>query len=94
MNDTLWRHPRLRSMEDLQPAPASDRVMINRPSSDAERLNELKREIAIDAYEVDASEIADAILRKLRLVKSVRLALAGIEADRIPRPSREDPPIP
>ena len=67
--------------------------MIERPSSDAERLNELKREIAIDAYEVEASEIAEAILRKLRLVRYARLALAGSEADRSPRRRRGTPPI-
>ena len=67
--------------------------MTERPSSDAERLNELKRKIAIHSYDVDASEIAEAILRKLLLVRSARLVLAGIEADRIQRPGGEDPPI-
>jgi len=67
--------------------------MIERPLSDAERLNELKREIAIDGYEVEASEIAEAILRKLRLVRYARLALTGSEADRSPRPRGEDPPL-
>ncbi len=64
---------------------------MGRVSTDAERLNELKREIAIHAYEVDASEVAGAILSKLRLVRSVRLALAGAEAGRTPRPDSEDP---
>lgn len=67
--------------------------MMGRVSRDAERLNELKRDIAINAYEVDASEIAEAILRKLRLVRSARLALAGAEADRIPALRPEDPRI-
>ncbi len=49
------------------------------------RLNELKREVALNRYEVDAGAVADAILAKLRLVKSGRLALAGTEADRSPR---------
>ena len=65
--------------------------MTERPASDAERLNELKREIAIDAYQVEAGEIAEAIVRKLRLIRSARLALAGVEADRSPQRSREDP---
>lgn len=65
--------------------------MIEEVPSDPERLNELKRDIAIHAYEVDASEIAEAILRKLRLVRSARLALAGAEADRTPQPDPEDP---
>lgn len=62
-----------------------------RVSRDAERLGELKREIAIDAYEVDPKEIAEAMLRKLRLVRSARLALAGGDDDRTPRPG---PPAP
>ncbi len=64
--------------------------MTERPSSDPERLNELKREIAIHAYEVEASAIAEAILRKLRLVRYARLALNGSEADRTPQPNRGD----
>ena len=67
--------------------------MSERPPSDAERLNELKREIAINSYDVDASEIAEAILRKLRLVRSARLALAGAEADRSPRRRGAEPPV-
>lgn len=65
--------------------------MIGKVSKDAERLIELKREIAIDAYEVDAGAIAEAILRRLALVKSARLALAGTAVDRIPRPQPENP---
>lgn len=65
--------------------------MTARASKDAERLNELKRDIALHAYEVDSSEIAEAILSKLRLVRSARLALAGVEAGRIPRPDSESP---
>ena len=42
----------------------------------------MKREIALNQYQVDAEAVADAILSKLRLVKRARLAL--IEADRSP----------
>ena len=40
-----------------------------------ERLKTLKRDIATNQYEVDAGAVADAILHKLRLVRSGRLAL-------------------
>jgi hypothetical protein len=49
-----------------------------------ERLKTLKRDIALNQYEVDAGAVADAILNKLRLVKRGRLALAG-ETDRTRR---------
>ena len=51
-----------------------------------ERVKELKREIAINHYEVDAGAVADAILAKLLMVKRCRDAIAG-EADQTPRPS-------
>ena len=38
-------------------------------SESRRRLNELKREIALDRYEVDAGAVADAILTKLLLVR-------------------------
>ncbi len=47
-------------------------------------MNELKRDIALNRYDVDADAVADAILSKLRLVRRGRLALAGGEAGRIP----------
>ena len=65
--------------------------MIGRVSRQAERLNELKRDISIHTYEVDAVEIAEAILSKLRLVRSARLALLGAEADRSPQPGPNVP---
>lgn len=43
-------------------------------------MEQLKREIALNQYDVDAGLVADAILSKLRLVKRARLALS--EADR------------
>ena len=48
------------------------------------RFEQLKREVALHQYDVDAAEVADAILRKLRLVRRGREALANSEADRTP----------
>jgi hypothetical protein len=39
------------------------------------RLNELKRDIALDRYAPDSGEIANAILTKLQLVKRARRVL-------------------
>jgi hypothetical protein len=50
----------------------------------SERLEQLKRDIAAREYDVDATEVADAIVRKLRLVRRGLEALsANSEADRI-----------
>ncbi len=46
------------------------------------RVKELKREIALNRYDVDANAVAGAILSKLQLVKSGRRALAASAADR------------
>jgi hypothetical protein len=46
------------------------------------RLKELKRDIELNRYDVDAGAVADAILSKLRLVRQGRQALAGSEAGR------------
>jgi hypothetical protein len=46
------------------------------------RLKELKRDIALNRYDVDAGAVADAILIKLRLVRQGRLALSGSPVDR------------
>ena len=40
-----------------------------------ERADDLKRDIALSQYEVDAHAVAEAILAKLQLVRSARLAL-------------------
>ncbi len=45
-------------------------------------MDELKREIALKRYDVDAEAVADAIVAKLRLVKQGRRALEASEADR------------
>ena len=47
------------------------------PTETRGRLKELKREIALNRYDVDARVVADAILSKLRLVKRGRMALTG-----------------
>lgn len=47
-----------------------------------ERVKTLKREIALNQYEVDAGAVASAILSKLRLVKQGHQALASSQADR------------
>ena len=45
-------------------------------SASRTRLNELKRDIALDRYDPDPTAVADAILTKLLLVRRGRLALA------------------
>jgi hypothetical protein len=40
-------------------------------------LKELKRQIALNQYDVDAGAVAGAIISKLRLVKQGRLAIDG-----------------
>jgi hypothetical protein len=50
----------------------------------SERLQQLKRDIAAREYDVDATQVADAIVRKLRLVRRGLEALStNSEADRI-----------
>jgi hypothetical protein len=50
----------------------------------SERLEQLKRDIAADEYDVNATDVADAIVLKLRLVRRGLEALsANSEADRI-----------
>ncbi len=56
-------------------------------TKDGERMKDLKRDIALSHYEVDASAVADAILAKLRMVKRCRDAIA-VEADQIRQSSR------
>ncbi len=54
------------------------------------RLSELKRDIALARYEVDASTVAGEILAKLRLVRRGRAAISVFEAgrSRMPPPGR------
>ena len=55
------------------------------PAQRSERLEQLKRDIARHQYDVDAGEVADAIVRKLALVRRGLEALsASSEADRTP----------
>jgi hypothetical protein len=56
-----------------------------------ERVDELKRDIALKQYDVDAGVVADAIVSKLRLVKRGRRALDLPVADRSPS-APERPP--
>jgi hypothetical protein len=49
---------------------------------DKRELSDLKERIAMRTYEVDAHEVADALVRKLRLIRMARLALAA-QAGRI-----------
>lgn len=51
-----------------------------------ERLNGLKRDIALNQYAVDAGAVAEAILSKLQLVRQGHLALAAGAADRTQPP--------
>lgn len=52
------------------------------PTENTGRLNELKRDIALNRYDVDADAVAGAILSTLQLVKRGRRALAVDAADR------------
>jgi hypothetical protein len=52
------------------------------------RLEQLKRDIALARYEVDAASIAEAIVTKLELLRRGRAAIRGGEADRIQSPTR------
>jgi hypothetical protein len=55
-------------------------------------MSDLKRDIALDRYDVDARAVAGAILTKLQLVKRCQAALASADADRIQRgPSQARP---
>lgn len=51
-----------------------------------ERVDDLKRDIALSKYEVDAGAVAEAILQKLQLVRSGRLALTP-DAGQSPAPA-------
>ena len=52
------------------------------PAEDRGRLKKLKRDIALNRYDVDADAVAGAILSKLQLVRRGRRALAASAADR------------
>jgi hypothetical protein len=45
-------------------------------------MSELKRDIALDRYDVDARAVAGAILTKLQLVRRCQMVLASSDADR------------
>ena len=60
-------------------------------SASRTRLNQLKRDIALDRYDPDPTAVADAILTKLLLVRRGRLALAEGAADQS-RPAAERRP--
>jgi hypothetical protein len=60
----------------------------------SDRLEQLKRDVALRRYDVDSAVVAEAIVRKLLLVRRGREALASSGADRTradrpayPRPS-------
>jgi hypothetical protein len=48
------------------------------------KVNELKRQIDSNAYDVDAPAVAEAILRKIRLLRQVRAIAGANGAGRIP----------
>ena len=65
-------------------------------STTRERVGELKREIALKRYDVDAGAVADAIVSKLRLVRRGRRALedaAGPSLDAADRSPMADEPL-
>lgn len=51
-----------------------------------EGLTKLKRDLAHNRYDIDSDAVADAILRKLELIRHGRSALAEREAGRIRQP--------
>ena len=55
------------------------------------RVNELKREVENNRYDVDAPAVADAILRKIRLLKQSQAGASANGAGRIP-PDPQDLP--
>ena len=55
------------------------------------RLKELKRDIALNRYDVDSGAVADAILSKLRLLRQGRMAIEVSEAGRIHRVPEPQP---
>ncbi len=55
------------------------------------RLNQLKRDIALDRYAPDSGAVAEAILTKLLLVKRARVALSESEDGRNPTGSAPRP---
>ena len=65
-------------------SPLSSRFGTETLTQRSERLEQLKRDIAARQYDVDATQVADAIVLKLRLVRRGLEALsANSEADRI-----------
>ncbi len=50
----------------------------------AERVEQVKHEIALGEYKVDAAAVAEAILAKLELVRQGQLALAGADRSHVP----------
>ena len=52
-------------------------------------LKELKREIALNQYRVDAWAVADAMLCKMRLLRQARLTIDDQAPDRIQPPAQE-----
>ena len=57
------------------------------------RVNLLKKQVEGDGYDVDASAVADAMLRRIQLLRQGRNALWISGAGRIP-PGPESPPVP
>jgi anti-sigma28 factor (negative regulator of flagellin synthesis) len=64
-------------------APRADQ---GRATEATGRLEELKRDIESNGYDVDAPAVADAILRKIRLLRRTRAVAAANGAGRTPRP--------
>jgi hypothetical protein len=74
----------------MDASPIAPEVSATDPGS--ERLNGLKRDIALNQYAVDAAAVAEAILSKLQLVKQGHLALAASAADQTPPAGGLRPP--
>ena len=66
-----------------RPATKGQRRIELKPSEQKERMSELKRDIALDRYDVDSRAVAGAILTKLQLVKRCQMVLQTSDADRM-----------
>ena len=55
------------------------------------RVTQLKREIDNDRYDVDAPAVADAILRRIRLLRQLRQGAKSNGAGRSPRRPEDRP---
>ena len=71
-------HPEHRTSVESEAIPVgfgADPTDLQADAASSERVDELKRDIALKRYDVDAGAVADAIVAKMLLVKQGRRAL-------------------